>query len=100
MALEHLARRRLVVDDLLTLVLAPAEAFAKLGLSFAATLVSGADAPVYYGAGERDLPSLFRALDEADAPRQRLQHAGRRYEQDRSLQELTLVHRDPSGKCA
>jgi hypothetical protein len=44
-----------------------AEAFAKLGLSFAATLESGGDVPVYYGAGERDIPSLFRALDEADA---------------------------------
>jgi hypothetical protein len=44
-----------------------AEAFAKLGLSYAATLVSGGDAPVFYGAGERDLPSLFRALDEAPA---------------------------------
>jgi hypothetical protein len=39
----------------------------KLGLSFAATLVSGEDAPVLYGAGERDLPALFRALDAATA---------------------------------
>jgi len=44
-----------------------AEAFAKRGLSFAASLVSGGDEPVIYGAGERDLPTMFRALDEAPA---------------------------------
>ncbi len=44
-----------------------ADVFAKLGLSFAGTLVAGEDRPVFYGGGERDLPELFRALDEADA---------------------------------